>query len=313
MSLFERDRSQQSGPPTDVQRDPSVSSGPSGSNTEAEDAAAHIAEMVRRTAERRAGPGPSPVAGTQATIAQPQPPIQALPVTEPAPPVIQPAPPVTRPAPPVTEPAPPVTQHVAQPQGPSARPGKRRPSPRVLAAAIAVAAVLIAGGLAVSHPFSSGAGSASPAPTTSAPAGYAIKVTDVITDCASHSHGRTRTSFAAHDCVKAARSLASGRVSGRPVLFVVARIQMASAEEAASVKQVLDATGTGNLNDLLREGKTFPGAPPTMPSSGYASVQTGEVVQVAEAGFADAGPSSSSDPALRAAAAKVAGMVSTAS
>jgi hypothetical protein len=298
MSLFERDRSRQSGPPTDVQRDPSVSSAPSGSNTEAEDAAAHIAEMVRRTAERRAGPGPSPVAGTQATIAQPQPPIQALPVTEPAPPVIQPAPLVT--------------QHVAQPQGPSARPGKRRPSPRVLAAAIAVAAVLIAGGLAVSHPFSSGAGSASPAPTTSAPAGYAIKVTDVITDCASHSHGRTRTSFAAHDCVKAARSLASGRVSGRPVLFVVARIQMASAEEAASVKQVLDATGTGNLNDLLREGKTFPGAPPTMPSSGYASVQTGEVVQVAEAGFADAGPSSSSDPALRAAAAKVAGMVSTA-
>ena len=304
MSLFERDRSQQSGPPTDGQRDPSVSSGPSGSNTEAEDAAAHIAEMVRRTAERRGGPGPSAVAGTQDTVAQPQPPI-------PAPPVAAPAPQVTEPAPAVIQPALPVIQQVAQPQGPSARPARRRPSPRVLAAAIAVAAVLIAGGLAASHPFSSDAGPTSPVLTTSAPAGYAMKVTDVITDCASHSRGRARTSFAAHDCVKATRSLASGRISGRPVLFVVARIQMTSAEEAASVKQVLDGTGTGNLNDLLREGKTFPGAPPKMPSSGYASVQTGEVVQVAEAGFADAGPSSSSDPALRAAAAKVAGMVSS--
>jgi hypothetical protein len=175
-----------------------------------------------------------------------------------------------------------------------------------------LAAVLIVGALALSRPFSSEAEPTSPVPTASAPAGYAMKVTDVITDCASHSHGRTKTSFQANDCVKATRSLASGRVSGRPVLFVVARIQMASAEEAASVKQVLDATGTGNLNDLLREGKSFPGAPNKMPSSGYASVQTAEFVQVAEAGFADAGPSSSSDPALRAAAAKVAGMVSTA-
>lgn len=175
----------------------------------------------------------------------------------------------------------------------------------------ALAAVLIVGGLALFHPFSSEADPTSPVPTASAPVGYALKVTDVITDCASHSRGRTRTSFEARDCVKATRSLASGRVSGRPVLFVVARIQMASAEEAASVKQVLDGTGTGNLNDLLREGKSFPGAPNKMPSSGYASVQTAEFVQVAEAGFTDAGPSSNSDPALRAAAAKVAGMVST--
>jgi len=171
----------------------------------------------------------------------------------------------------------------------------------------------------MSRPGTSDAGTASqpptaaPTPTTSAPAGYTLRLTDVITDCAKHAHGRTRTSFKADDCVKATRSLASGRVNGRPVLFVVARIEMASAESAASVKQVLDGTGTGNLNDLLREGRTFPGAPARMPSSGYASVQMGQVVLVAEAGFADNGPTSSSDPALRAAAAKVAGMVSTAS
>ena len=84
---------------------------------------------------------------------------------------------------------------------------------------------------------------------------------------------------------------------------------MASPEAAATVKQVLDGSGTGNLNDLLREGKTFPGAPDKMPISGYASVQTGPVVTVAEAGFIDGGRSSNTDAALRAAAAQVAALV----
>jgi hypothetical protein len=48
-----------------------------------------------------------------------------------------------------------------------------------------------------------------------------------------------------------------------------------------------------------------------MPDSGYASIQTGAVVLVAEAGFDDGGPSSDSNPALRAAAAQVAAMVKT--
>jgi len=138
-----------------------------------------------------------------------------------------------------------------------------------------------------------------------------VKASDVITDCAGHARGRAKVSFATQRCVKATRSLATGRISGRPALFVVSRIQMASAEAAASVKQVLDGSGTGNLNDLLREGKTFPGAPDKMPSSGYTSVQIGTVLTVAEAGFVDGGPSSSTDAALRAAAAQVAAMVST--
>jgi len=188
----------------------------------------------------------------------------------------------------------------------------RRPSARILIAGGAAAAVLIAGGFALSRPDSSHAGPTSATPRSSAPAGYAVKVTDVITDCASHSHGQTKSSFKTENCVKATRSLATGQVSGRPTLFVMSRIQMASPEAAASVKQVLDATGTGNLNDLLREGKTFPGAPGTMPDSGYASVQTGTDVVVAEAGFVK-GPSASSNPALRAAAARVAALVTAGS
>jgi hypothetical protein len=178
-----------------------------------------------------------------------------------------------------------------------------------LVAGAAIAIALIVGGFALSRPGSSHASPLSPT-GGSVPAVYAVQVTDVITDCATHSHGTTQSSFRNQNCVKATRFLATGQVTGRPTVFVVSRIQMASAEAAASVKQVLDATGTGNLNDLLREGRTFPGAPSTMPDSGYASVQTGAVIVVAEAGFVH-GPSSNTDPALRAAAAQVATLVTS--
>ena len=287
MSLFERDTNKHKNSPDDAQRDATAASN---SSSDAEDSAAHIAELVRRTAERDARPGPSSVARPDVTL--PQPPM-------PAPPVAMPD--TQRFAPPVTLPD-------TQPNTPPVRPTKRRPSLRVLVAGGAAVAVLIASGVALSQSVGSQARPASPTPGNAAPAGYAVKVTDVITDCASHSHGRTKSSFETQNCVKATRSLAAGQVSGRPALFVVSRIQMASVEAAASVKQVLDATGTGNLNDLLREGKTFSGAPRTMPGSGYASVQTGTVISVAEAGFVK-GPSANTNPALRAAAAQVAALV----
>jgi cell pole-organizing protein PopZ len=273
MSPFERDTRKHVDSPGDAPRDASTASG---SSSDAEDSAAHIAELVRRTAERDARPGPPSVAGADATVEQP-----AITV-------------------------PPLAQPVEAPATPPARPKMRLPSPWVLVAGGAVAAVLIASGFALSRPASSQSGPTSPALRTSAPPAYVVRVTDVITDCASHSHGQTKNSFETQNCVNATRSLATGRVSGRPVLFVVSRIRMASAESAASIKQVLDANGTGNLNDLLLEGKTFPGAPAAMPDSGYASVQMGAVIRVAEAGFLDGGPSSSANPSLRAAAAQIA-------
>ena len=269
MPPIDRDTSKQTDSPHDTPRD---SSAASSSNSDADDSAAHIAELVRRTTERHNRPSPSPTA--RADVTSPQPPMPAAPIT----PLV---------AQPVTQQfAMPVEQPVSQP----ARPAMHRPSLPVLVAVGVVTVALIVGGFVLSRPANSHSNSTLPTAGSSAPAAYAVKVTDVITDCASHSHGRTQSSFRAENCVKATRFLATGQVSGRPTVFVVSRIQMASPDAAASVKQVLDATDTGNLNDLLREGRTFPGAPNTMPDSGYASVQTGMIVVVAEAGFAH-GPS----------------------
>jgi hypothetical protein len=331
MHPIDRDTSKQTDSPEDTPRD---SSSASSSNTDADDSAAHIAELVRRTTERHNRGGPSSTA--RADVTSPQPPIPAAPITpqvaQPvtqqfAQPVEQPvtqqfAQPVEQPvtqqfAQPVEQPveqpvtqqfAQPVEQPVEQPVSQPARPAMHRPSLPVLVAVGVVAVGLIVGGFVLSRPASSHSNSTLPTVGSSAPAAYAVKVTDVITDCASHSHGQTKSSFRAENCVKATRFLATGQVSGRPTVFVVSRIQMASPDAAASVKQVLDATDTGNLNDLLREGRTFPGAPNTMPDSGYASVQTGMIVVVAEAGFVH-GPSSNTNPALRTAAARVATLV----
>lgn len=283
MSPFDRDTSRHADSPQGAPRDGSAASA---SNSDAEDSAAHIADLVRRTSERDAGPEPSTVAPTEVTMVEP---------------------PAATPAD-----APRATGSSAAASTPRVRPARRQPSLRVLVAGGAIAALLIAGGFALSRTNGSDAvrppTTAAPAPAAAAaaPAGYSEQVTDEITDCADHSHGRTKISFRKHNCVQARRALGSGQVDGRPVLFVVARIEMKSSEAATSVKHVLDGIGTGNLNDLLREGKTFPGAPQSMPDSGYASVQSGSVVLVTEAGFADRGSSSSDDPALRGAARKVA-------
>ena len=95
-----------------------------------------------------------------------------------------------------------------------------------MVAGAAIAIALIVGGFALSRPGSSHA--SPPSPTgRSAPAVYAVQVSDVITDCATHSHGTTQGSFRNQNCVKATRFLATGQVTGRPTVFVVSRIQMA--------------------------------------------------------------------------------------
>jgi len=255
-----------------------------GSSADTESSAAHIAELVRRTSERLAAPGTS-VADPDPTAAQqiPMPAEQARP---PAATPISPAPP------------------------PSTSGSRSIPSRRTLIIAGVVISALLASGVALSQ--TPGPEARKPAATgqSSAPADYVVKLSDVVTDCAAHARGRVKTTFQTLRCVKATRSVATGQIGARPVLFVVSRIQMPSAEAAASIKQVLDGSGTGNVNDLLREGKTFPGAPDKMPASGYTSVQSGALVTVVEAGFTDGGPSSSTDAALRASAAQVATMVS---
>ena len=300
MSRFERDQNQPADSLDDATPDAQA---PTERLSDADESVAHIAALVRRTTERQGAPRVAPAPGPDATAAHPDATMAHPPpmtVTQVAPPVPSP---VTRTA------SPPATPPVPPEYAPESRRTMWPPSRRNLVIAGGLALLLIVGGVALAR--SVGSNSAPPTASivkTGAPTGYAVKVTDVITDCAEHSRGKAKSSFKAENCLRATRLLATGVVGGRPVLYVVSRIEMATSDAAASVKQVLDGNGTGNLNDLLREGKTYPGAPYEMPISGYASVQNGTMVTVAEAGFVDDGRSSSDDPALRSAAARAAAM-----
>lgn len=306
MSRFEPDQTKPIDAPLDASRDAPASTEPS---SDADQSVAHIAELVRRTTESQATPRPAPANHPDATVAHP-PPMTPAQVARPDPALVA-WPDPAQVAPSDATVASPDTAQVAPPHEEWSRAARWQPRQRILVIAGAVVVLLIGGGLALSHSFDPEDEAPPPsALKTTATAGHTVRVTDVITDCAGHSRGKTKASFASENCVRATRLLATGQVGGRPVLFVVSRIEMATGEAAAAVKQVVDGSGTGNLNDLLRDGKTFPGAPAKMPSSGYASVQTGKVLTVAEAGFVDDGRSSNTDPALRAAAAQIAASVS---
>lgn len=323
--------------------------------SEAEAAAARIAELVRRSNERRQQPAPAsetdqpaaaqgeaadsrhadrpttadqPAAGGTA-VSRDQGPAAAAPAGGPATAAQAGGAAAT---PPATEtertaelpavPSPPAySQAEALPTRSSradGRPGggspPRRPLPallrdrRVVGGLVALGAVAVA---VVVWLLAAGgdeppAAKPKPSATVSVPGGYTVRASDTVTNCRANSRGKVQQAFADTPCRSAERYLATGVVAGRPVLYVVSRIRMPSASDAAAIKVVIDGTGTGNINDLLREGVTYPGAPSRMPRSGYASLQDGEVLVVAEAGFTDGGATSNTDPRLRAAAAAAA-------
>ena len=62
----------------------------------------------------------------------------------------------------------------------------------------------------------------------------------------------------------------------------VAVVRMHDAASASAFKSLVDSSGTGNVADLLREGRGFPGAPASLGNAGYGSSLLGDSVVIAE-------------------------------
>ena len=153
-------------------------------------------------------------------------------------------------------------------------------------------------------PSASPSASASPRPTLAAPAGYTVRIADAQTDCAAHAYGQVQQFFAATPCTQVQRQVVTGTADGRPILLSLREVTMPTAAGAASLRALVDTSGTGNVNDQLREGATYPGAPTSLPLTAYASAIAGARVRIVEGGFTDGGAADS--PALQAAAAALA-------
>jgi hypothetical protein len=100
--------------------------------------------------------------------------------------------------------------------------------------------------------------------------------------CEGHAYGLAVQFLREHPCVQLDRTLWSGDVGGSAMVASVAVVRMSDAASAAALKALVDSSGTGNVADLLREGRGFAGAPPSLGNAGYGSAQQGESVVIAE-------------------------------
>ena len=122
-------------------------------------------------------------------------------------------------------------------------------------------------------------------PPGAAPAGWQLRAADDQTNCAAHSYGQVQVFFARTPCTAVHRSLFSTTTGGRAVVVAASTVTFASPGQAAEYLRLVTSDGTGNVNDLLREGSRYPGSPSKLPPAAFASRQDGARVLVAEAGL----------------------------
>lgn len=101
---------------------------------------------------------------------------------------------------------------------------------------------------------------------------YAISVwaENHSTDCAAHAYGEVAQFLAAHDCTGIKQILATTAINGRAVGFAQNSVGFgggmnASYRAAGQFRALVTEDGTGNLNDLLREGYRLPAGPDHVP------------------------------------------------
>lgn len=152
---------------------------------------------------------------------------------------------------------------------------------------------------------------ASSAPVGGVPAGWQLRTGDDQTNCAAHSYGQVQVFFARTPCTTVHRSLFSTSRDGRDIVVAASTVTFASTEQASGYLRLVTSDGTGNINDLMREGSRYPGSPSKLPPAAFASRQDGVRVLVAEAGYASQapqGPPAYSDATLQAAARQAVGI-----
>ena len=67
----------------------------------------------------------------------------------------------------------------------------------------------------------------------------------------------------------------------------VARVRMPDTATARDLRALTDRNGSGNVNDLLREGVTYSGGPAELSGAEYASAVSGPAVTIVESAWVD--------------------------
>jgi len=156
--------------------------------------------------------------------------------------------------------------------------------------AAALAAFLVALGLAVLVGRAATGGGPEPDPSATRTVDGVTFTRQVVTSevsCEGHAYGQAAAFLRERGCLHLDRSLWSGVADGQEVVVAVASVQMPDTTTAGAFRSLVDSNGTGNISDLLREQRGYPGAPAALSGQGYASAQLGDRVVVAEADGVD--------------------------
>lgn len=106
-------------------------------------------------------------------------------------------------------------------------------------------------------------------------------------DCAAHAYGRIRDHLVATPCDNLAQQLFVREVDGRTVYASVSVVTMPDEDKAAELRALTDKDGSGNVNDVVRDGGvTIEGLDRLSGGGGYAAKQNGREVVIVEADLA---------------------------
>jgi hypothetical protein len=135
-------------------------------------------------------------------------------------------------------------------------------------------------------------------PTTSAPAGQFVftkspQVPEPLrdSDCAPHAYGQTKEFLTRTPCRQLTRALYTTTTpDGVTVYTSVSVVRMNTTEDATALKDLTSRNGTGNVNDLIKDGAVRVPGMTTLGNGGYASDQRDREVIIIESDTAQHGP-----------------------
>lgn len=107
------------------------------------------------------------------------------------------------------------------------------------------------------------------------------------TDCAANAYADVKKWFGQHPCQRLSRALYTTGAGSSRALVSVAVVAMPSPEEAQQLKKLVDTDGTGNVNDLVRDGTAKIQGAPKLADGDYLSRATGSSVTIVLSAFFD--------------------------
>ncbi len=107
------------------------------------------------------------------------------------------------------------------------------------------------------------------------------------TECASNAYGQVADFFATTPCSGLTRVLFTTTVDDVPAVVSVSVVVMPDEARAVDLRDLVDASGTGNVSDLLRAGVQIDGGPSELVAAVYASELSGADVRIVEVAWMD--------------------------